>query len=484
MKQRNDAYHEIESRQAGKLLLKRELKWTILLVFAVASLMIVYSFGSREVDFQAAMFMSTPSAKAFASKDFDYTLHFSIALFVTFLIYGLVHPMSYIQKLKQKEIIVQKGRALSLIDKAELAIWEFMDKVFFWGLWPISNIILNGIQDLDKDKIYMRWGWFSHLERGFFKQEFEKTDGNERAKKVVLLNRYQEYFTRASGKKSVASREFGFIVWLFKSKAELLDLIRIIEAYLSNKYDKNLTREEFLERLNKAGGLDGFKAFNGRDEVIFSHDLIKMLIDDESKKFEKFISTYAFDSRMSFSRKFRKYYDALMLDVNMEKYLFPKNGREQKILELKADREKMNKHVIFVLVCYFRFAIWKLILSQYDNIPAGIIVIKMRDYSIRMITEIFEDNTLINIVKNKNDGSTAKFESDNLVNLFLSCLHHYKISSEVPYTTRIESIFNFTGDEAFGAETGDKIASEINEFYKNDTDDWIGDMINSMREEA
>jgi hypothetical protein len=296
---------------------------------------------------------------------------------------------------------------------------------------------------------------------------------------------FAEYFSKEKGQKALVSNEYAFIRWLFKSRAEMIDLMRIAEGFIEaktpiRKYDKFLSKEEYEERLKKAGSLDNFRTYNGTDEVIYSHHLIKDIIDDEAKKFEEYIVKYAFDSRMLFARRFRKYESVLKNDVNLRRYIFPKTKSKEQIELILGDVNRKRAYLVFVMVCYFRFVLWKMIVSQYVNLPAGTIVVKLRDYTIRMIVEVFDDNSLINIVQNKNDGSTDSFESDNLTNMFLSALHHYRTSTAMPYDVRLEKIFNHNGDDVLSEDlehTTDAISSDISSFFKSG---WVQDAAESM----
>lgn len=490
MKQRNDAYHEVESRQAGKLLLKREMKYGYWFVYAVVSLMILYSLGGEGVDFTSEMFLSQPTAHSFENKEFDYLVYFISGLVLLFIAYGLVVPMSYVQKQKQIEIRRSKGQKIGSFDMYVLSMWKYLDLIFYKAMYPVGLALLAGVNEQDRGRLFFRWGWLSHLEKQFFKQEYKKTDEYERVSKLVLLARYQDFFSEQKGDKALASNDYAFTRWLFKSRSEMIDLLRIAEGFIEaktpvKKYDKLLSTQEYNERLAEFGSLDAFRTYNGKDEVVFSSDLIKDIIDDEVRKFKTFIETYAFSSRMLFSRRFKKYESAIVNDVNIHRYLFPKTKKQEEIQAIMSDKQKRHRYLVFVLVCYFRFVMFKLIISQYVNFPAGTIVVKLRDYTMRMIIEVFDDNSLINIVKNKNDGGTTTFESDNLANLFLSSLHHYRISSDNPYDERIFKIFNHRDsaelDEGQGYTESDAMGAEVSGFIKND---WIEDIAGMMSSQA
>jgi hypothetical protein len=446
--QRNDAYHEIENRQAGRMLLKKEWKWTKWFIYLIVGFMILYGFMPKGYDYSMSMVFSQPLGKnsGFTAKDFDYITYFPAAAFLAFVLFGIVYPKSYEEKIREKQLRLKKRGQLSIKDKAELKIWKAMDKLFYWLGYGISMAFFYGVQgEDDKKKVYMKFGWLSHLERNFFKQEVKRTDGYNRVSKLNIMKNYPEYFSKKSGVDALTANDFVFLMRLFKSSKEMKDLMLISEGFVAKgepKFDRILSSEEFKIMLQNCGGIDNIRMFNGKDEVLYSHDTIKALMDVEAQSFEKYIRKYAFDSRMLFTRRFQLYAGNLKNDINAKKYLFVK-GQEKFSEQIMADNAKFMEYLVFVLVVYFRFVLWKVIIGQYVNLPAGTIVVKQRDYAIRMITESFDDKSLINIAKNKNDGSTDQFESDNLVNLFLASLNHYRTGVRGSFEDRVMKIFNF-----------------------------------------
>lgn len=479
-KHRSDTYHELEGAQAGKALLKRDQKHWYWILFSLASFVVLMS-AYKVHDFSKDMFFMIYGDDAFKSQDFKYGLYFYISIFLVFILYGVMIPDSYVQKVRQKRVIQHKKGKLSDLDKAELWLYRVLDKIFYYSLYPVSLLTLYAIPEEDKEKIYFRWGWHSHVEKEFFRQEFREVDGYERVKTLKLLNGFEQIFTRQRGEAAKLSKEYQFIKWLFKSESEMIDLMKISEGFIAAdkdhlKYDKMLTRAEYEERLKKAGGrLDNLRMFNGKNEVSFSIDLIKDLIDDESKKFEAYIREYAFDSRMLFTRRFRRFENALKKDTHLKSYLFPKHIRQEQYEAIINDENKLRDYLIFAMTCYFRLMLFKMVIGQYVNLPAGVMVVKLRDYTARMITEIFEDHSLVSIIKDKNDGSNPEFESDNLTNLFLASVNHYRISSVESYEDRILKIYNFI--PAAKEMTSDEIASEISSTLG---EDWIAQMAEAL----
>jgi hypothetical protein len=182
---------------------------------------------------------------------------------------------------------------------------------------------------------------------------------------------------------------------------------------------------------------------------------------------------------MLFTRRFRKYESALKKDMHLKKYLFPKHLRDEQFQEIVNDQRKFRNHLIFALVCYFRLMLFKMIIGQYVNLPAGVMVVKIRDYTARMITEIFEDHCMVSIISDKNDGTNSEFESDNLANLFLASVNHYRVSSIESYEDRILKIYNFV--PAAKEETSDKMAADI---VSTLNEDWITQMAEAIGKEA
>lgn len=479
---RSDSYHEIESAQAGRALLKRDQKRWYWIVFAITSFLVMMMFSVKDVN--KTMFFAPFGSGVFHSSEFNYISYFGISALIMFILYGVMMPESYSQKIRNKRVIIHKKGELGTMDEVELEVTKWLDKAFYLFLYPISGLLLSGVPKEDREKIYFRWGWHSHVEKEFFKQEFREVDGYKRVNTLTLLNGFERLFTRQDGDKVKLSNEYKFIVWLFKSENELYDLMRISEGFIAGdsehlKYDKMLSSQEFEERLKKAGSIDNMRMFNGTNEVAFSIDLMKMIIDDEAKRFELFIRTYAFDSKMLFTRRFRKYEAALKKDMHLKKYLFPKHLRDEQFQEIVNDQKKFRNHLIFALVCYFRLMLFKMVIGQYVNLPAGVMVVKIRDYTARMITEIFEDHCMVSIISDKNDGTNSEFESDNLANLFLASVNHYRVSSIESYEDRILKIYNFV--PAAKEETSDKMAADI---VSTLNEDWITQMAEAIGKEA
>jgi hypothetical protein len=71
-----------------------------------------------------------------------------------------------------------------------------------------------------------------------------------------------------------------------------------------------------------------------------------------------------------------------------------------------------------MLMADFTLILFKIVINQFMNIPAGTMVVKVEDYDTRMIIEYYKQLSTIEIVEKKNDGQSKLFKSDNYVNLF------------------------------------------------------------------
>lgn len=72
-----------------------------------------------------------------------------------------------------------------------------------------------------------------------------------------------------------------------------------------------------------------------------------------------------------------------------------------------------------MLLADFSFVIFRMMISQFMNIPAGTIVSKIDSYDTRMIIEYYKTRATIEIEEKRNDGQSEAYQSDNYVNLFL-----------------------------------------------------------------
>lgn len=94
--------------------------------------------------------------------------------------------------------------------------------------------------------------------------------------------------------------------------------------------------------------------------------------------------------------------------------------------QLSSDSEEFNifdtvliDYIKDIMITDFSLVLFKMVIGQFMNLPAGIMVVKIEDYSTRMILEYYKQFCEIEIVAKRNDGQSKEFQSDNYVNLFL-----------------------------------------------------------------
>ena len=221
-----------------------------------------------------------------------------------------------------------------------------------------------------------------------------------------------------------------------------------------------------LFKSNKKSVLKKFRAFNGKDKVYFSMDYILFKIDEQSKVFEEFVSDRFLKGSTRVSAEIINFFrltinDKLFINniigVTEQDLKSNKYSKEEKIKikdEMKKVQNALEKDDLgFIqeilkerLVIWFKFFFARLILQRYCNIPTGLLVVKFEDYSSRMITECYLDKKLINIGRQKNDGSSTSFKGDGLVNLFLFTWNAFLHGRKVKILNDIEFNINTVSD--------------------------------------
>ena len=212
--------------------------------------------------------------------------------------------------------------------------------------------------------------------------------------------------------------------------------MKITEGYLTEKGKKKFD-EMFYS--NKKSVLKKFRAFNGKDKVYFSTDFILYKLDEQSKIFEQFLTGRFLRGTTRVNAEIVTFFRYAVLDKNFEYIIVGvtkedlnsnKYSKEEKA-ELKSEIEKIKiakekNDIKFIediikerLIIWFKFFLARTIFQRYCNIPSGLLVVKLEDYSTRMITEVYDDKKLVNIAKDQNDGSSNSFKGDGLTNLFL-----------------------------------------------------------------
>lgn len=296
--------------------------------------------------------------------------------------------------------------------------------------------------------------WFGKIEKDLFKQTHNKVDEITRVNVLIALKDYHTMFTSVEYKK---------LIRLFKDENQFVDYLKITEGYLrepgKRKYD-----ELFFSENKKT--LKKFRAFNGRDKVYFSMDYIKYKVDEQSVIFEEFLTKRFLKGSTRVSAEIFAYfkmiindkkYDYNLLGITKENLKSNKYSKKElkelneELQEIREAKEKEN--IPFIenilkerLVIWFKFYFTRLILQRYCNIPAGLLVVKIEDYSMRMITEVYNDKKLINISRNQNDGSSESFNGDGLVNLFLFVWNAFLYGRKTKVTQDLEFNINTISD--------------------------------------
>lgn len=296
--------------------------------------------------------------------------------------------------------------------------------------------------------------WYGKIEKDFFKQTHNKVDAIERVTDLVVLEEFHNIFT---------ADEYNKLIRLFKNEGQFIDYLKITEGYLAEKGNKKF---DAIFKSSKKSILRKFRAFNGKDKVYFSMDYILFKVDEQAKVFEEFITDRFLKGSTRVSAEIVNYFrltvnDKLFVynmigvtekDLNSNKY----SNKEKKILKdeiNKIEEALKNDDLNFIqnlikerLVIWFKFFFARLILQRYCNIPAGLLVVKLEDYSSRMITECYLDKKLINIGRQKNDGSSASFKGDGLVNLFLFTWNSFLHGRKAKVLNDIEFNINTVSD--------------------------------------
>jgi hypothetical protein len=284
-----------------------------------------------------------------------------------------------------------------------------------------------------------------------------------------------------SGEKTQYTKSFLHIAQCFKSDYHLKDLMKIIEGYIAPNgqpylFDEvvtNLTREQY----------QNFKAFNNKDTVYFSRDAIMYFLDDETEKFEKLVEKRLLRGRSMLAANLLKYKQNLINDAErVTKMLWGVNNKQNELRRITATPEMRKEYKIMlekattdknewwkmfknrlkaVMIGYFRFVVFREILMSYTNIPAGTIVVKLDDYTMRNIVDNYEIESLIDISKNKNDGSSKSFENDILTNIFLLTFWYYNyVIADETIREKIKKIWNTDYTDLLGETEEDKLLKE------------------------
>jgi len=463
-------YGNIENRRGEHA---KILKWKTRLVYFVAlvfSLLFVSSVFNNTNDLLSYSQFFVNWSDIYSTEQFNTPLYLAIGggvLTVISILFFFPSKKGLERALEIKQ--KRSGFKPSIFFKIKYKIICWLDILFFWMLFPVSYLIFNigEYSRKNADKFYFRAGWLEHIEQSFFKETAIKVDGYERAKELDILQNYKEYFSREKGDSVNLCPVYHTVYQIFRDKKSFEDLILITEGYLDlkeeKKYDTLLSEREYYSLLKSQFNNDihQFRCYNGIDNIYFSHTLIKDLIDKEAKHFSSYMSNYATRSRQNFTRSYLKNFRLIKKDKKLLGKIasFPLPVPVD-IEDIKNNDEMLTERIVELCEAYFRIVAFKHIVGQYMNLPAGTMVVKMEDYTARMIVEIYDEETLIQIVSGKNDGQSKDFQSDALVNIFLAAYNYFNISTKYSFLDKVHDIFNLR-DFAISAEETAKINNQI-----------------------
>jgi len=414
--------------------------------------------------------------------------YYIVGAFVLFFIFSLFGAKSKLEY--EEELNFKIKKSPSMIFKIKYKLISLFDNALYMAMLPFSYGTLGIDSDSDylKKKFFMRYGWMSHLERSFFKQTFSLIDGYARKKELSDFKNFPLLFSRHTKMEdALLSPEYRSTVKLFKSPEKLEDIFKITEGYMRNdakKYDEYLDPVNFKKVLNRDfdGKLNNFKVYDGRDKVYFSFALVKNIIDVEARRFVSFMDKYSTTSSgLDFTRSYKPFFTMLKEDKNTLKMLKGLHAPEPMTEDRDLTQKELMQRVNFVFEIYFRFCSVFYIINQYINLPAGTVVVRMEDYTIRMIVEAYDNQNIVSIEKRKNDGSTDSFRGDALVNMFLLSWNYYNYSVNNSFKDKVYSIFNLRDEEV--EERGSGEVSSMVENMSKTLKTPVGDNVFEVDEE-
>ena len=225
------------------------------------------------------------------------------------------------------------------------------------------------------------------------------------------------------------------------------------EIQAQNEYIKHLKEknykyfQSYMLREDKEGNL--------KDSVYLSLNAWRIYLTDKKIKFRKYVKEIIFKDDNPYGNKnvvFPRVVD-LCNDIHFRKKILSKAKNKEERAELEQamsestfekkvfGREKylegdikknkaqykmmgyvkselFKKYLVELLLTDFTLVMFRELVGQYMNLPAGTIVVKLESYDTRMIVEYYRQFSLIQIEDKKNDGKSELFNSDNYANLF------------------------------------------------------------------
>lgn len=441
---RTGAYSEVESLKKGKHKIAKDYRRNELLLSLVFAFIICFLFNYNELFSKDTFFFSIfDYAKAING---EYKGGLNYWLFLPFML--LTYFVAY---------LFVDGKLLERFKNIKIV--KFIFDLPFKIIGYIFYIPKDLYNTMGYEAFYLR-----KLEKNFFYQVVEKEDGYKRVDKLTIFN----------DRKYLFGNEYNRIFSLFRSKEHFDDLFLIIEGYLYKshlfdkviyKNDEDIFPESYINKINSDPKNKGntipenrnYKYFQTymlrenkdgvlEDSVVLSLNAIRIYMEDKKSRFRDFLENEAFDFRTAVSspkKEFAKRFYALAKDVHFREKITKSLDKEEaqrvlKTLDATASKssggrtrgnnnrkisifqdKKTLGYLIEMLMADFTLILFKIVINQFMNVPAGMMVVKIEDYDTRMIIEYYKQLSTIEIVEKKNDGQSKLFKSDNYVNLFL-----------------------------------------------------------------
>ena len=463
-------FSEVEQNRRNQYEIKRRDKY-LYLFFIAALLVAVGIMLSRTKELSSDFFLiNLGRIKSFDDLkkiDFKIEYYFIFVIYISIIWHGLISEKPFLSK---KSLIRKIGYIIflpfNLLHKLYL---KFLKKLNPKRKDNPNETLLNDVMKIlylpfnlftfhysEVKHFHFSPVWYGKIKKDFFKQTHNKVDEITRVQNLIALRDFDLIFT---------DEEYKKIIRLFKSEDAFIDYLRITEGYLTEEGKRKYDELFYSENINT---LKKFRAFNGKDKVYFSFDYIEYKVDEQAEIFTKFLEKRFLKGSTRVSAEILEYFKMIVNDKNFIYNLVGiqkedlTNGRYNKteLAEIKKELEllkeaKEKTDIIYIekllkerLVIWFKFYFARIILQRYCNIPSGLLVVKINDYSMRMITEIYNDKKTINIKKNQNDGSSSSFNGDGLVNLFLFVWNAFLYGRKVKILQDIEFNINTISDPA------------------------------------
>lgn len=482
------AFTNVENTRRDKYEIKRRDRWYVIIFSSAIVAMIGFALSRTKnfpMDFFLFDFTKIKSFDDLQKVGFKYE-YYVVFVVITSIVWYVFTREEKI--LKDDSIVFKIGKViffpLNLLFSLGLKIAKWINPTrkdnkneTLWNLiWAIIFLPFNVLlfHYNETKKFSFRPYWYRKIKNDFFMQVHNKTDELERVDELEALEDYHKIFT---------NEEYKDLLQMFRSEDSFLDYLKITEGYLK---EKKKEKYDEIFRSDNENILENFRAFDGKDTVYFSMDFIVYKTVQQAERYEEFLRRRFLKGRTRISAETVDMLKLIINDLNFEaKVCGMGDIDKQDLNKLSKDRlkelknrveklkvakaEQNTKYIEEVLVermvIWFKFFFARVLLQRYCNIPADLVVVKLADYSSRMIMEIYTDKKLVNIVKNQNDGQSKSFEGDGLVNLFLYTWNSFLYGRKERILERIEYNINTISDPA---DEEDKLVLKINQDMKDE----------------